>query len=149
MHDFKAFPELTTNQAQFYYFESPHKQIFDNFTGVIEEVIDGDTVRVKWSERNFLFKVRLADIAAPELKEDGGREAKDHLVELCEGAEAEFIINPYNRVGKWGRLIATIIARGFNLNKTMVRDGHAIKFGSEGAQFVIDDFNKMLGEFEI
>ena len=77
-HDFKRFPELTNNQMQFYYFESPHKQIVEGFLAKVIKVTDGDTIRVYTDSRNFDFPVRLANIDAPELGE-GGEVSKSWL----------------------------------------------------------------------
>jgi len=46
-HDFKKFPELTNNQMQIYYFESPHKQITEDFKARVVDVHDGDTIKVE------------------------------------------------------------------------------------------------------
>ena len=35
VHDFKAFPELTNSQMDLYYWDSPHKQITDDFDAVV------------------------------------------------------------------------------------------------------------------
>ena len=46
-HDFKTFPELTNNKMEIYYFESPHRQILEDFEGEVVKVTDGDTIHVK------------------------------------------------------------------------------------------------------
>ena len=38
-HDFKLFPELTNAQMDLYYFESPHRQITEDFIGKVVKVI--------------------------------------------------------------------------------------------------------------
>jgi len=126
-HDFKRFPELTNNQMQFYYFESPHKQITEDFLAKVKRVVDGDTIIVKWQERDFDFPVRLADIQAPELKE-GGLESKKWLEGKIKDKEVEILINPYNRVGKWGRILGEVLHRGMNLNELSIQEGMAIPF---------------------
>ena len=75
-HDFKRFPELTNSQMNLYYFDSPHKQITESFTAKVVKVTDGDTIRVKWDERDFTFPIRLSELAAPELNERGGVKAQ-------------------------------------------------------------------------
>ena len=120
-HDFKHFPELTNSQMQFYYFDSPHKQIVEGFLGEVVKVTDGDTIRVKWDERDFDFPVRLARIQAPELKASGGRRSQRFLENQILGEEVYIGINPDNRTGKWGRIIGEINHQGMNLND-MSRD---------------------------
>ncbi len=126
-HDFKQFPELTNNQMQFYYFESPHKQITEDFLCRVKRVIDGDTIIVDWQERDFNFPVRLANIQALELKE-GGRESQSWLENLIKDQEVEILINFYNRVGKWGRIVGEILHRGINLNEESLNMGMSIPF---------------------
>ena len=125
-HDFKNFPELTDRQMQIYYFESPHKQITRNFEAKVTKVIDGDTIRVKTTFRDFDFKVRLADIAAPEVKERGGKESKRWLEKAINNQTVYVLINPDNRVGKWGRLLGNIFHAGFNINEESVNRGYSV-----------------------
>src|SRR3990167_7651666 len=97
-HDFVKFPELTDSQMAIYYFESPHKQIFDDFTAEVIKVHDGDTITMRWTERDFDFPVRFINIAAPELKEDGGKESQAWLEKMLLGNQVDIKINPENRV---------------------------------------------------
>jgi len=127
-HDFKKFPELTNNQMQFYYFESPHKQIVEDFTAKVVKVTDGDTIRVSVDFRDFDFPIRFANIAAPELNEVGGRESKAWLENQILNEEVNVLLSK-NRVGKWGRLIGEIIFMGMNMGD-MSRDfGKSKTFG--------------------
>lgn len=125
-HDFKKFPELTNSQMDKLYFESPHKQITEDFTAKVEKVIDGDTIKLKWDERDFEFRLRISRIAAPEIKEKGGIEARDYLKKRIEGKIVDIEIDLKNRVGKWGRLIGRIIFQGSNIGEEMIDMGHAI-----------------------
>ena len=127
-HNFKEFPELTNSQMQFYYFDSPHRQIMEDFTAKVVKVIDGDTIRVKWQERDFDFPVRLARIQAPELKESGGIKSKNFLEEQIMGDEVLIKINPKNRIGKWGRIIGEIIHGGVNLNNMSMDFRYSVRF---------------------
>jgi len=137
-HDFKKFPELTNSQMQFYYFESPHKQITEDFNARVVKVHDGDTIKVKWRERDFNFPVRLARIGAPELKESGGLESKMWLKNLIEGREVDILIDPSNRVGKWGRIIGEIMFFGMNINNLSKDLGFSQDF---------DNLNLLWGDF--
>jgi endonuclease YncB( thermonuclease family) len=128
-HDFKKFPELTNNQMQFYYFESPHRQITEDFRAKVVKVHDGDTIRVEWPERDFIFTVRLADIAAPELREEGGREGRDWLAERILNEEIDITIDPKNRIDKWGRILGTVFHKGINMNDELVSAEIAVPFG--------------------
>ena len=127
-HDFKLFPELTNRQMALYYFDSPHKQITENFEAKVVKVTDGDTIRVEWNERDFSFPIRFANIAAPELNEEGGKESQNWLERQIMGEEVMIIVNRQNRVEKWGRLLGEIIHGGININEASKVNGHALPF---------------------
>ena len=138
-HDFKRFPELTNRQMGMFYFESPHKQIMEDFDAKVVKVTDGDTIRVTMDERNFSFPVRFLDIAAPELNEEGGVEARNFLKSEIEGEEVTIQIDNRNRVGKWGRLLGRVTHGGMNINEVMVSRGFALPFGQRSSG--LTDFN--------
>ncbi len=129
-HDFKKFPELTNSQMQFYYFDSPHKQILDGFIGKVIDVHDGDTIKVMTDFRNFDFPIRMANIQAPELNEEGGIQSREHLKQMIQNQEVYIQIDRTNRVGKFGRLIGNVIFGGDSMSDMMLRDMQAIPFGS-------------------
>jgi len=130
-HDFKKFPELTNNQLNFYYFDSPHKQITESFIARVVKITDGDTIRVKWNERDFDFPVRLAKIQAPELKEEGGLESAKFLKDEILGAEVIVNVNSTNRVGRWGRLIGDVIHEGRSMSDESMDRGLSKNFYRE------------------
>ena len=127
-HDFKKYPELTNRQMQLYYFESPHKQINEDFRATVVKVSDGDTIRVKCDFRDFNFPIRFIDVAAPEMDERGGEEARDWLASKILGEEVDIIINPKNRVGKWGRLLGQVFHRGMDLGEEEINKGLAVSW---------------------
>ena len=124
-HDFKAFPELTNSQMLIYYFQSPHKQIKEPFMAEVVKVTDGDTIRVKWEERDFDFPVRMAELAAPELNEKNGPKSQSWLESQILGEEVQ-IIPTKTRVEKWGRLLANVIHIGQDMSAHSVDTGHAV-----------------------
>tara|TARA_R100000501_G_C2556895_1_gene69166 strand:+ start:115 stop:528 length:414 start_codon:yes stop_codon:yes gene_type:complete len=125
-HDFKRFPELTNSQMQFYYFQSPHRQITENFTATVVKVTDGDTIRVEWEGRDFDFPVRFLDIAAAELDEKGGTQSQKWLENRILGKDIEVRINPTSRVEKWGRLLGAIYQDGLDVGKESVMLGFSV-----------------------
>lgn len=125
VHDFKRFPELTNRQMEIYYFDSPHKQITEDFFATVTDVHDGDTINVRWSERDFDFPIRIANIAAPELNEEGGAEAQSWLEQRLLEKEVMVIVDPNKRVEKWGRLLGTIIQGGLNVAEEEINRGLA------------------------
>ncbi len=130
MVDFKQFPELRTEQFDMYYFQSPHKQITEDFTARVVDVTDGDTINVEWQERDFKFPVRFLEINAPELNEQRGEFVKNWLKSRIEGQEVEILINPKNRVDKWGRLLGRVRFAGLDMGDDMLRQGLVTKFES-------------------
>ena len=126
-HDFKRFPELTNSQMEIYYFDSPHKQITEDFIAKVVKVSDGDTIRVEWSERDFDFPIRIINLAAPELNEKGGIESQSWLEKRIMGEEVDVILSR-TRVEKWGRLLAGIIHDGLDITEDSIQNGHGVSW---------------------
>jgi len=122
-----------------YYFESPHKQITENFMAKVEKVHDGDTVRVSCDFRDFNFPIRISDLAAPELNE-GGRESQKWLENRLLGEEVEVIVSKA-RVEKWGRLLADIRHFGELMSEAVVMNGQGVSWEDR-------DQNQVFGNFE-
>ncbi len=135
-HDFKLFPELTNSQMQIYYFESPHKQMTEDFLAKVVRVKDGDTIQVSIPERDFDFPIRLSRIASPELDEKGGIEAQRWLEKEILNEEV-YIVLSKQRVGKWGRLLGEVEHLGRNMNDISLDLAYSIKFEDiESGQFI-------------
>tara|TARA_Y100000310_G_C20079497_1_gene533147 strand:- start:31 stop:507 length:477 start_codon:yes stop_codon:yes gene_type:complete len=126
-HDFKNFPELPNSMMDTHYWESPHKQIFEDFDAKVTKVVDGDTVRLEADFRDFDFPLRILGIDTLELNE-GGQGAKEYLKDLMEGEDVRVIIDPKQRVEKWGRLLGDVMFKGTVLSEDMLRQGYAVPF---------------------
>jgi len=140
-HNFKQFPELTNSQMQLYYFESPHKQILEGFNAKVVGVHDGDTIRVKWTERDFDFPIRFSNILAAEMNEEGGKESQSWLESQILGEEVEIVINKKNRVGKWGRLLGQVRHKGFDMGELSIQNDKSTNLVTEKdpiPQLIID-----------
>lgn len=146
-HDFKRFPELSNSQMQLYYFQSPHKQITEDFRARVVKVTDGDTIRVMWDERDFTFPIRIANIEAPEIDEKGGKESQSWLEAQILGEEVDILLSP-TRVEKWGRLLADIFHRGVLMSEESVRNFHSVLWDERGNQGVIPRFEEELMELK-
>ena len=140
-HDFKTKPELRNSQMAVYYFQSPHKQILDDFEGIVVKVTDGDTLRIETDFRDFSFPVRFINTAAPELDEGGGPESQKWLEDKVLGEKVQVKINPKERVGKWGRLLGEIFFRGMSINEESVLTGNAVPW-DERKKGKLPDFSK-------
>ena len=130
-HDFKKFPELTNNQMNLYYFDSPHEQITSDFDAKVVGVHDGDTVRLKAGFRDFTFPLRFSNILAAEINEEGGIKSRDRLRTLIDGASVEIIVDKTNRVGKYGRLLGEVRHKGMDIGEQMISEGFAIGLDEE------------------
>ena len=130
-HDFKRFPELTNSQMGFYYFDSPHQQIAEDFWARVVKVTDGDTIRVSVDFRDFDFPIRFSNILAAELNEKGGRESQSWLESQILGEEVEIVINPKNRVGKWGRRLGEVKHKGFDMGELSMQNQKSINLMEE------------------
>lgn len=126
--DWKQFPELRNSEMQQYYWESPHKQITQDFTAKVVKVHDGDTITLEWYERDFEFPCRFLGTDAPELDEDGGHESQKWLESQILNQEVRIIINPKQRVDKWGRILGKILFGGVEMNDESIRTFHATTF---------------------
>ena len=148
MHDFKKFPELRNSQMAIYYFHSPHKQITEDFEGVVVKATDGDTVRMEVEFRDFSFPVRFIDTAAPELDEPGGLESQSWLESKILNETVQVRINPKDRVGKWGRLLGEIFFRGMSINQESILLGLSVPWDAR-KEGKLPDFDKKLKEVAI
>ena len=130
-HDFKRFPELTNGQMGLYYFDSPHKQIGEDFFARVVKVSDGDTIRVKADFRDFTFPIRFSNILAAELDEPGGPESQSWLENQILNQEVEIVVNPKNRVEKWGRLLGEVKHKGFDMGELSIQNAKSIGLDEE------------------
>jgi endonuclease YncB( thermonuclease family) len=130
-HDFDRFPELTNNQMNLYYFDSPHQQIAEDFDAKVAKVHDGDTITLEVGFRDFTFPLRMSNLLAPELNEKGGVRSRDRLRALLLGKTIEVIVNKDNRVGKYGRLLGEVRESGFDIGEQMIQEGFAVALDEE------------------
>ena len=143
-HDFKKFPELANSQMAEFYFESPHKQIVENFLAKVVKVHDGDTITLEVDFRDFVFPLRLLNIDAPEMKDgEPGRESRDWLKDMILNEEVEIIMDRKQRVGKWGRLLGKVFFNGMDIGQESMMTGHSEEFGARKLG-MIPDINKQL-----
>ena len=99
-------------------------------------VVDGDTVDVRidlgfnvWHK----CRVRLMGINAPESRtrdkaeKKRGLAAKAWLAELLDSAQTEIEMQSHG-VGKYGRVLGTLYINDVDVNKMMVKEGHAEEY---------------------
>lgn len=126
--NFKERPELPNSVMDFYYWQSPHKQILTDFKGKCIKVHDGDTITVRTTFRDFDFPVRFFGTDAPELNAPRGHEVRNWLKTQIEGDNIDILVDRKNRVGKWGRILGKVSHRGLDIGDQMLRLGLVTTF---------------------
>jgi len=156
-HDFNKFPELTNSQMDLYYWESPHKQITSSFTARVVKVHDGDSVTLRWDERDFDFPLRISNISARELHETeerdtsfqmsaDGEESQKWLEGELLGEEVYIQIDPNNRIEKFGRILGKIIHNGLDVGELSIKKGQSVPWENRN-DFKLQNLEKMIGVF--
>ncbi len=92
-----------------------------DFVGRVVGVHDGDTITVL-TNSNTQYKVRLANIDAPELKQPFGQKAKQVLSDFVYNQP---VLIQDNGQDRYGRVIGTVLKGNDNVNRLMVRYGYA------------------------
>jgi len=91
-----------------------------SFTGLVEEVTDGNTLIVVREGRT--ATVRLHGLYAPELSQPYGQEAATYLRNRVQGREVRVRVRDRDR---FGRLVARVFREGAEINKQLLRAGFA------------------------
>ncbi len=89
--------------------------------GKVVAITDGDTIKVK-TLHNKVKKIRLAQIDTPEKKQPYGSKAKQALSNKIYGKKVKINIVTTDR---YGRLVGTVWYNDKDINRSMVRGGHA------------------------
>lgn len=93
-----------------------------DFSGKVIKVYDGDTIRVEDCDGG-KYKIRFADIDAPELSQSYGIESKEYLSSLI----LDNAVNVhFTNIDVYGRIVGTVyLENGESVNMLMVRSGNA------------------------
>ena len=83
-------------------------------------VIDGDSITVRVDQTS--YRIRLAEIDAPEMDQAWGEESKSALQEKLENQEVAMEIIDVDR---FSRLVARVFLNGRQINREMLEEGHA------------------------
>lgn len=92
--------------------------------GKVVKVTDGDTITILTGDKKQV-KIRLNGIDAPELKQDFGRAAREHLASMIAG---KFVSVKEHGQDRYKRVLGTISLDGVDINEKMVKDGYAWAF---------------------
>lgn len=92
----------------------------EDIYGKVVSITDGDTVIILTNKKQ--TKIRLAEIDTPEKNQPYGKKAKKALSDFIFGKVVRVEVETIDR---YGRTIGTIFLDNLNINKEMVRAGHA------------------------
>ena len=92
----------------------------EDIYGKVVSITDGDTVIIVSDKKQ--IKVRLAEIDTPEKNQPYGKKAKRALSDLIFNKEVEVEMVSIDR---YGRTVGKIFLDNQNINKEMVKAGHA------------------------
>lgn len=112
-------------------FCSAHSYAAPTFTGQVVGVHDGDTLTVV--SEGAEFKIRLAEIDAPEKKQAFGERAKQSLSDLCYRVRAT--VSPQT-IDRYGRTVARVRCGGADASLHQVETGMAwayLKYSTDPA----------------
>ena len=84
------------------------------------DIEDGDSITVRINQTN--YRIRLAEIDAPEMDQAWGEESKSALQEKLGNEEVALEIIDVDR---YSRLVARVFLNGRQINREMVEEGHA------------------------
>ena len=100
----------------------------------LDRVVDGDTIDANIDlgfDITIHKRIRLAGIDTPEsrtrdLEEKArGLASKDKLIELL--GDGDFVLES-KEVGKYGRVLGTLLVEDVNINDTLVQEGFAVEY---------------------
>ncbi|PLC48261.1 hypothetical protein CR159_18950 [Pollutimonas subterranea] len=89
----------------------------------ISSVLDGDSLRVHCSQQEEMTQVRLAQIDAPELRQEHGKASRSFLRFICPVGMKVRIES--RGQGQHKHTLGTVICNEINANIAMVMAGHA------------------------
>lgn len=96
------------------------KRAITAFQGQVINIVDGDSITVRAGNEN--FRIRLAEIDAPERGQPWGTRSKQDLAAMVAGKTVT--IQPRD-TDRYGRTIALVFSGGRNINQDMVALGSA------------------------
>jgi micrococcal nuclease len=83
-------------------------------------ISDGDTMTLLVDNKP--LKIRLANVDAPEKRQNYGQKSKESLSEICWDTDATFETQTIDR---YGRTVAVVYCNGIEANKEQVKRGFA------------------------
>jgi len=116
------------------------------YNGKIKKVVDGDTIDA-YIDLGFdvwiTKRIRFMGIDTPEsrtrdkVEKRFGKGAKHRLVEMLEQNDNKFKVVSHG-TGKFGRVLGELFIGDLNINKQMIKEGHAVAYFGGSKQEVKD-----------
>jgi endonuclease YncB( thermonuclease family) len=113
-------------------------------SGVVVKVHDGDTVNIQ-DDGGTIYKVRLAEIDAPELAQPFGKESRDSLADMLKFKTVKL---DYDSRDQYGRVIGRITLDGVDVNTAAVRKGLAWFYPAYGKDQAIKQVEEIARALE-
>ncbi len=113
-----------------------HNVFAENLTGKVVSIADGDTVTILTNNKQ--TKIRLAEIDTPEKNQPYGKKAKKALSDFIFGKTVRIEIETIDR---YGRTVGKIFLNDLNINKEMVKAGHAwvyVQYAKDKTLFALE-----------
>ena len=97
---------------------------------------DGDAVEVSLPKSDYIYAVRLADCWCPEMREDGGKDAKEFAESVLEDCESIHLFIPLDgmntnilaALSTFDRVVGVLwVSPTKTLNEMLVEAGYATK----------------------
>lgn len=101
-----------------------HGVLAETISGQVVAIADGDTLTILDSSKK-QYKIRLADIDAPELGQAFGKRSRQSLSDICAGKAAQVLGRGNDR---YGRTIGVVTCGALEANREQVRRGFAWVF---------------------
>jgi micrococcal nuclease len=112
---------VVSPQAPLFRVQEPVLVQEEVFTGIVRQVMDGDSLLVREAQQN--IRIHLDGIDAPELAQAAGPEAKAFLSSFVEGQNVTVHLRRRGRNGEEG--LARVGLRGADLSIELLRRGMA------------------------
>ena len=109
------------------------------FEGTVNYVVDGDTLDINDN------RIRLSLVNTPERGQEGYKEAKKLVQNLCLNKKGEVDIDDGQRRGdRYGREVGIVYCDGININKALVENNLAVIYSDycEISEFSSEEWAK-------
>ena len=110
--------------------------VADTLSGKVISIADGDTVTIINDYQK--TKIRLAEIDTPEKHQPYGKKSKKALSDFIFNKEVEVEVVTIDR---YGRTVGKIFLDNLNINREMVKAGHAwvyVKYAKDKTLFALE-----------